>query len=240
MKSKWVQYGAMTIICMVLGILIALQMKNVNENNVTADRLEELQYKLIDTANKNAELNTRNAELYQYISQLENDYAQGSASIETIIKEKERLAIFAGLREVKNYGIQIDISCSPESLIRDSVLRTFVNDLRALGAQAISVNDERLVATSEIRATASSIIINGNGYNRQGTFVIRAITDPSKEAYILSYLDTLKKSVLSDATLRNDQYEILFQAVKELTIPALSEDSLAFKIDLLMPKTTGQ
>ena len=240
MKTKMVQYTAMTVICMVLGILIALQMKNVNENKVTADRLEDLQYKLIDTANKNAELNTRNAELYQYISQLENDYAQGSASIETIIKEKERLAIFAGLREVKNYGIQIDISCSPESLIRDSVIRTFVNDLRALGAQAISVNDERLVATSEIRATASSIIINGNVYNRQGTFAIRAITDPSKEAYILSYLETLKKSVLSDATLRNDQYEILFQPVKELFIPALSEDSLAFKIDLLMPKTTGQ
>jgi len=65
-----------------------------NENKVTSDKLEDLQYKLIDIANKNAELNTRNAELYQYISQLENDYAKGSASIESIIKEKERLDHF--------------------------------------------------------------------------------------------------------------------------------------------------
>ncbi len=239
MKPKVIQAIAMTIICIVLGILISLQMKNVNEDNVTENKLEELQYKLIDYANKNADLNTRNAELYQYISQLENNYAEGNAYIESIINEKERIAIFAGLREVKNYGVTIEISCSPESLIRDSVIRTFVNDLRALGAQALAVNDERLVATSEIRATASSIIINGKGYNRQDKFVIKAITDPAKEAYILSYLETLKKSVLSDATLRNDQYAIQFQAVKELTIPALSEDSMAFKIDLLTPKPTG-
>ncbi len=235
MKNKVLQSIAITVICLILGILISLQMKNVNEDKVTESNLEELQYKLIDYANKNAELNTRNAELYQYISQLENNFAEGNAYIESIINEKERIAIFAGLREVKNYGISIEISCSAESLIRDSVLRTFVNDLRALGAQAISVNAERLVATSEIRATASSIIINGNGYNRQGKFVISAITDPQKEDYILSYLETLKKSVLSDATLRNDQYEIRVMAVKEVTIPALSEDSLAFKIDLLTP-----
>lgn len=240
MKPKLIQTIAMTVICIVLGILISLQMKNVNEDNVTENKLEELQYKLIDYANKNADLNTRNAELYQYISQLENNQAAGNANIEAIINEKERIATFAGLREVKNYGITVEISCSAESLIRDSVIRTFVNDLRALGAQALAVNDERLVATSEIRATASSIIINGNGYNRQDKFVIKAITDPAKEAYILSYLETLKKSVLSDATLRNDQYEIQFHAVNELVIPALSEDSLAFKIDLLTPKTVDK
>ncbi|MDD2533766.1 MAG: DUF881 domain-containing protein [Eubacteriales bacterium] len=233
MKNKLIQTIVITLICILLGILISLQLKNVNEDNVTESNLEEIQYKLIDYANKNAELNTRNAELYQYISQLENNFAEGNAYIDSIIKEKERIAIFAGLREVKNYGVAIEISCSAESLIRDSVIRTFVNDLRALGAQAISVNDERLVATSEIRATSSSIIINGNGYNRQDKFIIKAITDPIKEAYVLSYLETLKKSVLSDATLRNDQYDIRFQAVQELIIPALSEDSLAFKIDLL-------
>jgi uncharacterized protein YlxW (UPF0749 family) len=239
MKSKLIPSIAMTVICIVLGILIALQMKNVNQDNVTENKLEELQYKIIDYANKNAELNTRNAELYQYISQLENNYSEGNAYIDSIVSEKERIAIFAGLREARNYGVTIEISCSPESLIRDSVVRTFVNDLRALGAQAIAVNDERLVATSEIRATASSIIINGNGYNRQDKFIIKAITDPAKEKYILSYLETLKKSVLSDATLRNDQYQIQFQAVNELTIPALSEDSLAFKVDLLMPAASA-
>lgn len=238
MKPSFIRSIAFTIVCLVLGVLIAWQMQNVNADNISSSNLEELQYKIIDYANKNAELNTRNAELYQYISQLENEYSEGNANVDSIVKEKERVAIFAGLREVKNYGITVEISCSPDSQVRDSVLRQFVNDLRALGAQAMSINEERLVATSEIRAAGSSIIINGNGYSRQGHFVIAAITDPAKESYNLSYLETLKKSILADAQIRNDQYEIQIAPNKELTIPALSEDSLAFKIDLLMPKET--
>jgi uncharacterized protein YlxW (UPF0749 family) len=240
MKPSVIRSIAFTVVCLVLGVLIAWQMKNVNNDIVSEKNVEELQYKIIDFANKNAELNTRNAELYQYISQLENDNSQGSAYVDSIIKEKERVATFAGLREVKNYGITVEISCSPDSQVRDSVLRQFVNDLRALGAQALAINDERLVATSEIRAAGNSIIINGNGYNRQGKFIIKAITDPKKEASILSYLETLKKSIMADSQILNDQYQIRFQANKEITIPALSEDSMAFKIDLLMPKETTQ
>lgn len=238
MKPGIIRSVAFTVVCLFLGILIAWQMKNVNDDHISENNLEELQYKIIDYANKNAELNTRNAELYQYISQLENDYSAGNAYIESIIKEKERVATFAGLREVKNYGLTIEISCSPDSQVRDSVLRQFVNDLRALGAQALSINGERLVATSEIRATGSNIIVNGNGYNRQGRFIINAITDPDKEKYNLSYLETLKRSILADAQIRNDQYDIQIKANKELVIPALSEDSMAFKLDLLLPKET--
>ncbi len=236
MKNQLVRTLTFTIVCLLLGVLIALQMKNVNLDQLSEQNLEELQTRLIDYANKNVELSNRNSELYQYISILEDDRASGSAQVESILREKERAAIFAGLREVRNYGIEIRISCADERMIRDSVLRQFVNELRALGAQAISINDERLVTTSEIRASGSVIIINGNGYNRQNTFIIKAITDPQKEEYIISYLDSIRRSVVNDPQFLSDQYEIQFNAVPELTIPALSEDSIAFKIDLLMPR----
>lgn len=233
MKINAMRSIAFTIICMLLGILIALQMKNVNVDNVTEQRLEELLNNLVDYAQKNEELSKRNAELYSYIELLESDYATGNAYIETIIRERERAAVFAGLREVTNSGVILRISCAPDVMVRDSVLRQFVNELRAVGAQAISINDERLVAMSEIRASNQIIIINGNNYDRQSVFEIKAITDPAKEEYFMSYLNTVKNSVLTD--LSADQYDISIQAVDELTIPALNEDSIAFKIDLLMP-----
>jgi len=235
MKPKTVRSIAFTAVCAVLGILIALQMKNVNIDRISENNLADLQDKLIEYANKNDELSNRNSELYDYISILENGMASGNVQIDSIIKEKERAAIFAGLREVRNYGILIKISCAQDTQIRDSVLRQFVNELRALGAQAISINDERLVAMSEIRASNESIIINGNGYNRLDQFEIKAITDPDDEAYILSYLELIRKSVINDVQFQNDKYDILITALPELTIPALSEDSVAFKIDLLMP-----
>ncbi|MDD2442416.1 MAG: DUF881 domain-containing protein, partial [Eubacteriales bacterium] len=116
---------------------------------------------------------------------------------------------------------------------RDSVLRQFVNELRNLGAQAIAINDERLVATSEIRNSGSQIIINGNGYSRIEPFEIKAITDPQNETSILDYLESIRTAILADSQIQNDQYTIEFLPMTELTIPALSEDSIAFRIDLL-------
>jgi cell division protein FtsB len=80
---------------MVLGVLIALQMKNVNADNVTEQRLENLYNNLVDYSKKNEELSKRNAELFSYIELLEQDYASGNAYIESIIKERERAAVFA-------------------------------------------------------------------------------------------------------------------------------------------------
>ena len=235
MKINAMRSIAFTLICMILGILIALQMKNVNVDTVTEQRIEELLNSLVDYTQKNEELSQRNAELFSYIELLENDYATGNAYIETIIRERERAAVFAGLREVSNYGITVRISCAPDVMVRDSVLRQFVNELRALGAQAISINDERLVAMSEIRDSNQVIIINGKNFDRQSVFEIKAIIDPEKEDYFMSYLNTVKQTVLTD--LSADQYDISIQALEELTIPALNEDSIAFKIDLLIPKT---
>jgi uncharacterized protein YlxW (UPF0749 family) len=223
------------VICMILGILIALQMKNVNTINLSQKNLNDLQSRLLEYTAKNEELSNRNAELLQYLSILENDKATDNAQINSIIKEKERAAIFAGLREVTNYGILIRISCAEGVEIHDSVLRQFVNELKSFGAQALAVNDERLVAMSEIRASGSSIIINGNSYSRKGVFEIKAITDPQKEAYLLSDLDIVRKSVV-ETQFADDHYDIQVSPVQQLTIPALNEESTAFKIDLLIPK----
>ena len=162
MKQKILRTAAFTIVCILLGILISLQMKNVNMSNITEDNIADLQNKLIEYINKNAELSERNADLYEYVRILENDKASGNAQIESIVREKERAAVFAGLREARNYGMIIKISVGEGAEIRDSILRQFVNELRNLGAQAIAINDERLVATSEIRNSGSQIIIHGN------------------------------------------------------------------------------
>src|SRR5690554_3334561 len=110
MKQNVIRSVAFTVVCLLLGVLIALQMKNVNLDNLSEKSLEELQAQLIDYASKNVELSNRNFELYQYISILENDMASENAQIDSIIREKERAAIFAGLREVRNYGIMTQIS----------------------------------------------------------------------------------------------------------------------------------
>lgn len=234
MKSNAFRSIAFAAVCMILGILIALQMKNVNSNNLTENNLAELQTRLIDIAKKNEELSERNTYLNDLVRLLEDDMATGSDQIEAIIREKERAAIFAGLREVKNYGIEIQISCAPDMKVSANVLRSFINELRGIGAQALSVNDERIVAMSEIRDSGDNIIINGNAFAARSRFTIKAITDPNNERYILDYLRDMRESIVRNIQNESFQYDIQINALPELTIPALSELSTAFKIDLLM------
>ncbi|MGI6297955.1 MAG: DUF881 domain-containing protein [Saccharofermentanales bacterium] len=233
MKTSFTRSAAITVVCVVLGVLIALQMKNVNATKLTENNLMEIQTRLLDYAQKNQELSQRNANLNLYISQLESSLKADNSAVDAIIKEKERYAVFAGLTEVTGPGLKVTIVCNSDTQIRDSILRQYVNELRALGAQAISINQERMVAMSEIRVSGGSIIINGNSYGRQGVFEIKAIADPKKNDYFRPYLNGITDSILADAAARGDQFEIDYEFTGEITLPALSEDSIAFRLDLL-------
>lgn len=233
MKTSFTRSAAITVVCVVLGVLIALQMKNVNATKLTENNLMEIQTRLLDYAQKNQELSQRNANLNLYISQLESSLKADNSAVDAIIKEKERYAVFAGLTEVTGPGLKITIVCNSDTQIRDSILRQYVNELRALGAQAISINQERMVAMSEIRVSGGSIIINGNSYDRQGVYEIKAIADPKKNDYFRPYLNGITDSILADAAVRGDQFEIDYEFAGEITLPALSEDSIAFRLDLL-------
>ncbi len=84
-----------------------------------------------------------------------------------------------------------------------TILRSFVNELRQIGAQAIAINDERVVAMSEIRESGDNIVINGNPLMARNRFTIKAITNPENERYIVDYLMDMR-----DAIVNSIQYEL--------------------------------
>ena len=93
--------------------------------------------------------------------------------------------ILAGLTDVKGSGVTITVSDSGEtifqdpemSVIHDEDILSIINELFDADAEAVSVNGERIVATSEIRCAGSTISINNNRYSQP--YVIKAIGDPS-------------------------------------------------------------
>ena len=99
-------------------------------------------------------------------------------------------------------------------LIHDNDLLSVINELRSAGAEAISLNGERILATSEVRCTGAVVTVNGRRY--AAPYVIFAIGDP----------DTLYSAL----TMRNGVVDILSQwgitvrvtASDQLLIPAYS------------------
>ncbi|MEI6131803.1 MAG: DUF881 domain-containing protein [Bacillota bacterium] len=101
--------------------------------------------------------------------------------------ELERVSLLAGMKDVSGSGVEItmdDSSLTPEErgddnpnwyVIHDKDVIRVINELRKAGAQAISINGERIVSTSEQVCAGATIIVNGKRYITP--FIIRAIGD---------------------------------------------------------------
>lgn len=80
----------------------------------------------------------------------------------------ERLRAFAGTAAVRGPAVTIEVADSPEAdqegtpdfRIVDTDLQLVVNALWAAGAEAISINGQRIVSTSAIRSAGQTILVN--------------------------------------------------------------------------------
>lgn len=150
------------------------------------------------------------------------------------MEEQEKLSVFAGLTTVQNSGITVTLGMAGQSMITDSYIRFVVNELNALGAQAISINEQRKVATTEIRASSENIIINGVSFPRSEDFIIKAIVPPEQQDSIIIALETLKNA-LKEQMDSEQQIEMTISKEQKVVIPSLNEDSIAYKTNLLNP-----
>ena len=89
----------------------------------------------------------------------------------------------AGLTDAEGPGIEITLADSANSqaqadstdIVHDRDLRDVVNELYGAGAEAISINSERIVANTAIRCVGNTIMINDKRCS--SPFVIKAIGD---------------------------------------------------------------
>lgn len=174
---------------LVLGFLLGLQLKSVRlhagVDATSASRLETLQELYNNLVNERdglkEQLTTAQKELEDYRSA-----AVSGEESEALKAEVDYLSMVAGLTDVEGPGVMVILQDSTTSnttgdendyLIHDSDLLSVVNELRDAGAQALSLNGERILATSEIRCAGSVVMINGQ--RLAAPFIIYAIGDPT-------------------------------------------------------------
>ena len=171
---------ALTIVCVLLGIMLALQYKSVNHNEALASyenkRMDELKTELIKLQEQKSTLQERLEELEKENQTYERVKAGDSAAAKQIQDNLNKASIFAGLVDVKGKGIIVTLNNNGFIPVADYDILNVVNELRAAGAQAISVNDERIVAMTEIREAGEYIMVNGKRFT--APFTIKAIADP--------------------------------------------------------------
>lgn len=222
---------ALTIVCIILGIMLAWQYKSVNYYQSVASiqnkRLDELREDLITAQKQKNELQARLRELEEENQMYKDVKAGDSEAAKSIREDLNRAKIFAGLVDVKGKGIIVTLDNNEYIYVQDIDILNVVNELRAAGAQAMSVNDERIVAMSEIRTAGKYIMINGRQLS--APYVIKAISDPSKLERSLRLIGGVVEN------LEELQLKVDIKQSDEVIIPRFVDDGTSIKYDLLTP-----
>lgn len=173
---------SITLVCIILGIIIAWQYKSIIANNKLKStqnvRVDSLKDDIIMEKKKNEDMRKSIDDLQTQKKEYEATMGNKGLIEDNLKKDLEIARIIAGLTDVKGKGVLITLDDSKECEVQDSDILTLLNELKASEAQAISVNNERIIAASEVRKAGSYVVVNGKQLTRP--YVIRAIADPSK------------------------------------------------------------
>ena len=130
-------------------------------------REAELLTELQKANNKYEELKEEYEKSQIIVDEYRADESSNDLLISSMTTLLERAEILAGLVKVKGQGVVITLADSMDTnipveagLVHDTDLMAIVNELRAAGAEAISVNGQRIISTTAIRCVGPTIQIN--------------------------------------------------------------------------------
>jgi len=177
-----------TLFSIIVGVFISTQIKMGLEiyAPVTIKSLQITKSELVAINNEVSELNKIIEAKKEELNLLENIAKGDDNIIDILLQDIKSNKLLSGQISLEGPGIVIKMYDNPEEriagydlnddVIHDVDILNILNDLKVAGAEAISVNDERVVSTSEIKCGGPIIRINGRS---SGTpFVIKVIGDP--------------------------------------------------------------
>ena len=166
------------VICVLLVSVVFVQVKTVDviENSgVTAMRESELRSELASWKDKNEEIENTIKENQKSIEEYKNQTQTEQGAIGLLNQDLQKAYMSLGYTNVKGQGIEITVSDGNKRVTYGDLL-VLVNELKYAGAEAISINDERIVSTTDIVDVQSKFILV-NTQRVMSPYVVKAIGD---------------------------------------------------------------
>ncbi|MCO1604176.1 MULTISPECIES: DUF881 domain-containing protein [Desulfosporosinus] len=190
-----------TMVAIALGFLIALQaqtQKNVSAaEQISAQRMSQMKAVLVNSQEQNALLQERHKGLSEKLDLARNQVGTDPQ----LLVHLKQLKMLDGTQEVEGPGILVSIDDRNKKvtfpLYTDEILR-MINTLKLAGAEAISINGQRIVGSTDIVLSGSStILVNKVPINRTegNPYEFSAIGD---QETLLDYVSQLDGKTLKD------------------------------------------
>ncbi len=213
---------AIVVLCAILGFVIAMQIQAVRQatggNRFLNQRAQHMVSELRNLRNEKEKLNQELDNIENRLREYEISEADESIIVRNLKKDLARYHIFTGFVPVKGPGLTITLDDKQSEgasflMYNYEILLDLVNELNAAGAEAIAINDQRLLSTTGIHYFSNAVMINS--IPTTPPFVIAAIGNPQ----------ALEASI-------NMRFGIMWNIRQEnnLTVSTNKEENITFQI----------
>lgn len=184
-KGKKIVVMTMAIACFALATIMCMQFKIVKETDITSIetmREEELRSELANWKQMYKEAEEQYGEKVLKLEEYKEKQESSEESSKLVEQELAQTRMYLGKTDVEGQGIKIiikDMNIEDVNPISAEDLLIIVDYLKLAGAEAISINDERIINMSDIVYVNNSIIYV-NQQRILAPYHIKAIGDPIK------------------------------------------------------------
>ena len=199
------------VVCIVLVSVILMQFRTIEQTDITEIenmRESELRTTLSEWRTRYEEIDAQLDDVKSRINEYNKTIEDKEAASELIEEELTESNILVGKTDVYGEGVVITLSDGDIAVSSDN-LKDLVNELRYAGAEAISINENRVLATTEIIDMAEYTYIMVNLQRIQGPYVIKAIGNKEQLSSILNmkgsgFIDrAITEGIKASSTMQN-------------------------------------
>ncbi len=215
MKGKTTMTITIGLVCLILVAVMFMQFKTISRIDITAlenmqetelrNEITSLKTKCEDVEEK---LENTNIKIAEYNENITNN----KKTSELLANELNQLTGILGRRDVYGNGIIVTLTDNDNKKVSPYDLLELLNELKLAGAEAISINDERIVYESYV-VSINNTFISVNGETIVSPYVVKAIGNPtylesglSKKQY--GYIDKKKAEGITVTLQRQDNITI--------------------------------
>ena len=219
-KEKIVMSITIGISAFILVMIMFMQFKVVRQTDITSIQNmteSELRSELISWREKYEELQLKHQDTLIKLEEYKEEYKSDEETERLLEEELNGLKVMLGETAVQGQGIIITIN---EAKIEDDRINYedllyIINELKSAGAEAISINEQRIINRTDIvdiNIDSSNAYIEVNGKRVLAPYTIKAIGNQTYlESALLGsggYVDELKKWGFEIEIQRSDKVQI--------------------------------
>lgn len=228
LKGKWTITVVMGIVCFILISVMFMQFKTVNQTDITSIEImreSELRTELASWKSKYEDVQEKLEENNERIEEYRQGTEDNEKATQLLQEELNQAKTSLGLTDVIGEGVVVtleDNDVPPDYYDEDDIydgkinvydILQLINELKLAGAEAISINDVRVVDKTDIALVMDTYIVV-DGVRINSPYVVKAIGNQTAlESGLMQkdsgYMDRIINAEDKKATVqRENQIEI--------------------------------